>query len=678
MEQTGNAVGIDHSDESEELAAALQRLKRENRRLNDLELATGRAHLRSVPPHLEVDFSIQCNFRCLMCHQSKFDFEPTELDADETNAVVDALPYIDTLLIAGLGEPLLYKPLDRFLRLSSLLGCEAAMFTNGLLIDRRFDVFAHLSRVNVSFDGGRASTFERLRVGADFDRIVRALAELRVRYPKLFISFSTVVSSPNVPEIGDILEHAARLGVNEVNLSPVNHTPELDLKISDWPVFQAQLERAHGIAAEHGIRINDNMRSEHFIVPDGRRLLHVFPERPKRSELPKMPPRREPSGEAWAALLHEPVDRILQRVTTAIARTEAFIQELESEIRRDGVNEISEPYCSAPWKYMFAQNDGTARLCPYLNLDIGRVANGVLRDYNGIALEGIRKSLAEDAPRVQECRRCIDDHRHFRLGVTRETCSSLGIHMGPRKDKRDMAIPALPPRKFPADRLHAYATAGVHEVGGWLGPLGIRAFLEVGAVQDIIAVRGDVCEVGVFEGRSFLLAYLQIREAERAIAVDTFADDPARRDRFFENLNRHAGDCTGVLHLALDSASLAPADLLGSDEARVRLFSIDGGHDARQTENALSLAERSLHPRGAILLDDCFNEEWPGVQEGLARHLIGGSGLRPIWIGGNKVVLVPAAAVDLYDAIIAAKFPKALRREHFGRQVLVVQPEATG
>ncbi len=227
-----------------EFSSLLIRLKRVNGELNDLEALAGVAEVQSRPCHLEVDFSSRCNYRCPMCHQSKLDMGRFSLNREQIDTLINNLPYIDTVMIAGLGEPLLYPGLGRFLPWLRRYGCHAHLFTNGELIDRRLDWLRDLDRISVSLDGATAATFEILRSGGHFERVVGNIRLLRAAAPRTELVTSTVVSRLNLREVADIVALAGALGMQQVHLSPVDHTPALELCEEDAPVFREQLELA--------------------------------------------------------------------------------------------------------------------------------------------------------------------------------------------------------------------------------------------------------------------------------------------------------------------------------------------------------------------------------------------------------------------------------------------------
>ena len=88
---------------------AVNSCKQANIRLSNLETLLARNQTQSIPTHFEIDFLSECNLRCMMCHQSKFIMPHDKLTQKNLDAIIDQLPFVETVMIAGLGEPLLYK-----------------------------------------------------------------------------------------------------------------------------------------------------------------------------------------------------------------------------------------------------------------------------------------------------------------------------------------------------------------------------------------------------------------------------------------------------------------------------------------------------------------------------------------------------------------------------------------
>lgn len=420
--------------------ALLSELKRVNADLGDLEALAGVSEVVAVPVHLEVDFSSRCNYRCPMCHQSKLDMGRNQLDGPALDSLIDALPYVDTVMIAGLGEPLLYPGLDRFLPQVRRYRCRSHLFTNGELIHRHLALLAQLDRISISFDGATRETFEYLRRGGHFDRVVANVRMLRVAAPQTRLVTSTVISRRNLQEVSAIVALAADMGFDEVHLSPVDHTPQLALTPADETAYILQLERARELAAKLGIAIYNNIESRHFqpnrnaqISPEDRGIQAAAESWPLPDGLD------QPVGEGYIHGL--PPAAELAELSRRLSRHRAALDALRQRMLREQ-RMLAMPYCSAPWKYGFARSRGDARLCPYADLDVGRVAEVLGGRYNSPLLNQVRQSMVAGEPCLSVCRSCNDDHRQFRREQLQSTLKayaqrSLSSHPV-------LAVPALP------------------------------------------------------------------------------------------------------------------------------------------------------------------------------------------------------------------------------------------
>jgi hypothetical protein len=224
------------------------------------------------------------------------------------------------------------------------------------------------------------------------------------------------------------------------------------------------------------------------------------------------------------------------------------------------------------------------------------------------------------------------------------------------------------------DKLSRYTARGHKFVEGWLLPGAISMVTSVAKAQQI---SGHVAEIGVHHGKLFTLLYLLSREDERAVAIDLFGDQHANIDRsghgdrarFLANLRKHADDARLVIHQG-DSTKVTGDDLKRLAGGEFRLISVDGGHTAEITAHDLGTAETALTRGGIIILDDCFNEMWPGVSEGVNRYFSEPRSIAPFAIGGNKALFCHPEFSEIYASASMSGAPTVVRHEFLGSPVL--------
>ena len=209
---------------------------------------------------LRMDLTNKCNLRCRMCslsfdevfHQPKDYLGVAEFEA----LAAQVLPSVHQLSLSAGYEPLLHPDLPEALAIARRHGVPfIELTTNGMLLKEevaRAFVEQGLSRVTLSVDGVRPETFEYVRRGARFDRLLEVLATLaRVKrdhgadHPEL--SLQMVLMRRNVEELPDVIRLGARYGMTVFHSVPV--IPFAGLGMEDESL-EGDRERANAVFAE--------------------------------------------------------------------------------------------------------------------------------------------------------------------------------------------------------------------------------------------------------------------------------------------------------------------------------------------------------------------------------------------------------------------------------------------
>jgi hypothetical protein len=192
--------------------------------------------------------------------------------------------------------------------------------------------------------------------------------------------------------------------------------------------------------------------------------------------------------------------------------------------------------------------------------------------------------------------------------------------------------------------------------------------------QKRLDVKGNVAEIGVHHGRLFILLVLLCREGETGLAIDLFADQERNIDNSGKgdeeilraNLAKHAPGVPCRVH-AGDSTLLTGEEVKRMVGGPVRLFSVDGGHTAEITLSDLITAQDSLVDEGVVVLDDCFNEEWPDVVTGVANYMARPAReLVPFAVGGNKTLFCRPPFVASYREALSSLPDRQTSARMFG------------
>ena len=174
---------------------------------------------------LQVESAIACNLRCVMCPWPDY-ARRAENHGIMTPEVWESLrPYlrrVRSVDFTGGGEPLLQPQLVQWITEAHAAGCETGLLSNGFLLSEtksRDLIEAGIDWICISMDGAGRQVYEKLRVGSDFERVSRNVANFAGmrgdRIPKMMINF--VMMKSNIHLLEQIVQLAARLGVDQVN-----------------------------------------------------------------------------------------------------------------------------------------------------------------------------------------------------------------------------------------------------------------------------------------------------------------------------------------------------------------------------------------------------------------------------------------------------------------------------
>jgi len=316
--------------------------------------------------------------------------------------------------------------------------------------------------------------------------------------------------------------------------------------------------------------------------------------------------------------------------------------------------------------------------------------NGALR-----RMKSRRRTVkAENGKQLREAaaRRKEEDERKHVLASSSSCFSSAKREGGKDENKKERkdAVKALVSK-----------VSGFYELGG------LDMYRAIDACQrDVFGLttqKTSLAEIGVYHGRSFLALISLRKNDETCIAIDCFENQADNADESgvgdYSKFRKHvtkaceamkAGDSNANFEWdgIVDSDTALPsfikvvkadstkmtneADFNEEKNGPVRIFSIDGSHTSEATFRDLTLAaDECLHERGVVILDDCFNPDWPGVISGLAKYLDASGRVVPFAIAYNKVYLCDPSIVETYQSRLTPNVVVRKKASLFGRECLV-------
>lgn len=132
--------------------------------------------------------------------------------------------------------------------------------------------------------------------------------------------------------------------------------------------------------------------------------------------------------------------------------------------------------------------------------------------------------------------------------------------------------------------------------------------------QESLPIQGPMFEIGVFHGRSALMAALHLRAHEQFLLVDG--------TKLLRKAEVNLSPVLGKRGVYVEVMS----DQLRVEEYRsfwraCRWIHVDGGHTGQAVTNDLAMVDQLLHEQGVVVMDDFFNPAYPQLTDAVFAYL---------------------------------------------------------
>ena len=223
-------------------------------------------------------------------------------------------------------------------------------------------------------------------------------------------------------------------------------------------------------------------------------------------------------------------------------------------------------------------------------------------------------------------------------------------------------------------------------IKGWFHHVDLVVMDLVDRAHAALGIRGDILEIGCYEGKSAVLLGWFLRDGEALIVCDPFEDEAAAGadhdevaalypdvslKTFLANFSRfHRFEPTVLACRSTDPpvAALAP---------RFRMVHVDGSHRYDNVRADLETSRRLLVPDGVVVIDDF--RYWVDVSCAVWRA-VARDGLRPVATTEHKFYgtfgASPAVVSSVQDAILGHSGLEASVHVLEGQPVVVVEEGA--
>jgi MoaA/NifB/PqqE/SkfB family radical SAM enzyme len=175
----------------------------------------------------QIELTTRCPLRCKMCiREGAAQWHTADMAIDDFAKLVPYLKDVETAVLEGWGEPLVYRDLTKVVRMVKEAQCRAGFVTSGWGLDgdRVAElIHAGLDFIGFSLSGTTPETHNVIRANSNLNSVLQAIQifqELKARdkltNPKLHIVFLMI--KDNLEEVPLVVDLAKGVGIDHIVL----------------------------------------------------------------------------------------------------------------------------------------------------------------------------------------------------------------------------------------------------------------------------------------------------------------------------------------------------------------------------------------------------------------------------------------------------------------------------
>ncbi len=232
-----------------------------------------------------------------------------------------------------------------------------------------------------------------------------------------------------------------------------------------------------------------------------------------------------------------------------------------------------------------------------------------------------------------------------------------------------------------------YIANGISTIKGMSSTISAQVVALLIEAQTESGINGPVMEIGVFEGRMFVLMALASEPGEKLFALDTFRHpDDHQIDRFRANLDRFGIDKSRVIEKKGSSIDHGPWKLRQEMGVPARFIHIDGDHSYNGVMHDLMISHKCMSDSAIICMDDVMHPYYPGLTLAVHDYLRANPSLavfavvdRASIVAASKYMICHRSKLEFYQAIIQDRIGNHIRHtqgDFMTNRALIVMPDA--
>ncbi len=175
----------------------------------------------NLPISAQIEPTLRCNLKCTMCVRNHF--RQGDMKLEDFKKIISQMGSLVKIHLQGLGEPFLNKDIFSMIDYANSRKVMVSIITNGTLLNDEIIariVNSDIFEMGVSIDAVDKKSYEAIRVGANFDRVIGGVkklsSELKKSKRRMNLFFAVTVLRSNVSLMPEFVKLAKSVGINRI------------------------------------------------------------------------------------------------------------------------------------------------------------------------------------------------------------------------------------------------------------------------------------------------------------------------------------------------------------------------------------------------------------------------------------------------------------------------------
>ncbi|MCK5628450.1 radical SAM protein, partial [Candidatus Bathyarchaeota archaeon] len=133
------------------------------------------------PSYIEIEVTTKCNLKCIMCEHTYWNETDRDMSFEDFKGIIDQFPRLKWIGLTGIGESFLNKDFIKMLRYVKAKNIivelyDTFYFVDGNVAEELIDL--QVDNIFASIDAATKETYEKIRVGSNFERVINNVTNI--------------------------------------------------------------------------------------------------------------------------------------------------------------------------------------------------------------------------------------------------------------------------------------------------------------------------------------------------------------------------------------------------------------------------------------------------------------------------------------------------------------------